>query len=83
VDPYDKTLKDVWRPERRRWSTTVLADLEGRLSPLGQHAFEIHAGSDYRDWGLVVGLRRAGGTVEVPTEGLGVGQQLAFYTKQP
>jgi hypothetical protein len=82
VAPYDKTLKDAGRDERRRWSAAVLGDLKRRLHPVGVHIFEIHAGADYFAWGLVDGLKAAGATVLIPTQGLGVGKQLAFYAQQ-
>ena len=41
--------------------------------------FEIHAGSDYRDFGLTDGLLLRGALVVVPTLGLTQGRQLAFY----
>jgi hypothetical protein len=39
---------------------------------------EIHAGAEYRDFGLAEGLRRRGCTVEVPTAGMPIGRQLQF-----
>jgi hypothetical protein len=41
--------------------------------------FEIHAGADYRDFGLADGLLQRGAVVTVPTLGLSQGRQLAFY----
>ena len=41
--------------------------------------FEIHAGAEYRDFGLVEGLRVRNCPVEVPTEGMRIGEQLRFY----
>jgi hypothetical protein len=81
LDPYDETLKEASRAARRAWSASVLAALSERLGDLRGHVFEIHAGSDYRDWGLVEGLRAAGAAVEVPAAGLSQGQQLAFYAR--
>jgi hypothetical protein len=81
LDPYDETLKDMPRVARRKWAESVLTALTARLGHLGGHAFEIHAGAEYRDWGLAQGLRAAGAIVEVPAAGLSQGQQLAFYKR--
>lgn len=77
--PYDKTLRDAPAAEREAWSARVLRDLRDRLGELRGHAFELHAGSSYRDHGLLAELVRVGAQVENPTIGLGVGKQLAFY----
>lgn len=81
IEPYDVALKDLSPAAQRAWSAAVLDSLHLRLSDLRGRAFEIHAGSAYRDNGLVSGLENAGATVEIPTEGLTIGQQLAFYGK--
>ena len=79
VEPYDATLETASSHERREWSKRVLADLHDRLGDLGQYVFEVHAGSSYRDHGLIDGLTQSGATVEIPTAGLRQGEQLAFY----
>lgn len=79
LEPYDVTLKDEEPSRRRVWSQQVLADLSDLLGDLTGAVFEIHAGAAYRDSGLVEGLEDRGAVVEVPAEGLGLGQQLHFY----
>jgi hypothetical protein len=79
IDPYDVTLKRMGRQARRDWSTRVLAEIDERVRPVAGDIFEIHAGADYRDFGLVVGLKSRGCVVKVPTEGMGMGPQLHFY----
>jgi hypothetical protein len=59
----------------------VIDQLEAALGSIGDHTYEVHAGAEYRDFGLLDGLRRRGASIETPTEGLGIGKQLAFYTK--
>ncbi len=80
--PYDVTLKDLGSPERRYWSRRVLVDLKLQASPVSGDVVEIHAGSEYRDFGLVQGLQRLGCLVEIPTQGLRFGHQLRFYSEQ-
>lgn len=79
VAPYDETLKTVSADARRRWAKRVLATIDEVIADCANVVFEIHAGAEYRDFGLVVGLRDRGARVEVPTEGLRQGEQLAFY----
>ncbi|MEX0663315.1 MAG: DUF6884 domain-containing protein [Acidimicrobiia bacterium] len=77
--PYDVTLKDASRVERRRWSQSVLHDVDERVHPVVGDVFEVHAGAEYRDFGLLQGLEDRGCEVVIPTQGLGIGRQLQFY----
>ena len=79
LQPYDQTLKQVGSAERRRWSAAVVSALELELGAFRMLAFEIHAGNDYRKFGLEEGIRRRGGQVVVPAHGLSLGKQLEFY----
>ena len=79
VEPYDVALKDASTLQRRAWSDSVLDALQAKLGELKGVHVEIHAGSPYRDFGLVDGLRVQGAEVENPTQGLSQGGQLAFY----
>ena len=81
LEPYDVTLKNAGRAERRDWSHRVLAALDERVALRPGDVVEFHAGSEYRDWGLVDGLLARGVTVETPTEGIPLGRQLAFYAE--
>lgn len=83
VSPYDETLQGASRSVKRAWSRRVLDELQAELGAFAGTVFEIHAGADYRDWGLAEGLRAGGGLVEVPAEGLVQGQQLALYRRGP
>jgi hypothetical protein len=79
VDPYDETLTTKGSRERRAWADRVLTQLRNALGDIGRYDFEIHAGAAYTDYGLRSGLVSAGAGVTLPTEGLGLGRQLAFY----
>jgi hypothetical protein len=83
LEPYDVTLTGEKTNAKREWARMVLHELEGRLGELGGYEFEIHAGADYRNFGLVQGLRDRGATVTVPAEGIGLFGLLAFYAHQP
>jgi hypothetical protein len=67
--------------ERRRWSARVVQELAESVGAFAGVTFEIHAGSDYRDHGLVEGVLALGGRVEVPTRSMSQGAQLAFYNR--
>lgn len=83
IEPYDVALKDAGRPERRAWSRRVLGQLRDELGGLEGHTFELHAGSDYLDYGIAAGLMAAGATVDRPFEGLSLGEQLSVYASVP
>lgn len=83
VDPYDETLNDKGRDDRRRWARSVLARLREELGDFSRFDFEVHAGATYLDYGLKSGLVSAGCRVIVPAEGLRQGEQLALYRDGP
>jgi hypothetical protein len=80
IEPYDVSLTKAPERERRDWSERALKALDNELGGLSGHTFECHAGAAYLDHGLVAGLRARGATVERPTDGLSLGQQLSFYS---
>ena len=77
--PYDVTLKNASRAERRSWSSGVIKSIQQMIRTEPGDTFEIHAGAEYRDFGLVAGLTALGCAVEIPTQGMAIGHQLAFY----
>jgi len=79
LHPYDVTLNTMGVGERREWSQRVLEQIRAQIDPSISDVFEIHAGANYRVFGLVAGLSSMGFVVEVPTEGLRMGAQLQFY----
>ena len=79
IEPYEMSLTRQTSRFRRDWSTTVCRQIDDALDVTGV-TFEIHAGSDYRSFGLCDGLIDRGAVVEVIAERLGIGQQLNFYS---
>lgn len=79
LDPYDETLTAKGSPERSAWADRVLAQLQDALGDICRYDFEIHAGTAYTEHGLRSGLLAEGADVTLPTKGLGLGRQLAFY----
>ena len=79
IAPYDQTLNGMPAAERRAWASRVLDDLSNVLEP-GDHVV-ILAGKAYRS-NLVGPIREMGCTVEVPMQGLGIGQQLRWLNQR-
>lgn len=80
ISPYEETLNHKSSAEKRQWAASVLGQLTAVVVFKG-NVFELHAGAEYRDHGLVDGLCRRGATVEVPAAHLSQGEHLAFYAK--
>lgn len=78
LNPYEDSLNERSAAAKRGWAASVLAQLAAALELVGT-TFEVHAGSSYRNFGLVDELRRRGAVVEIPAEHLSQGEQLAFY----
>ena len=81
VAPYDLALKDLGRSERRKWSQRVLQALDELVALHGGDTVELHAGAEYRDFGLAEGLAARGCELTNPTEGMRIGEQLRFYQR--
>lgn len=75
IEPYEQTLKQVSRSERRVWSENVFESLSKQFTP-GEHGFIILAGNDYCGF-LEPKLREAGFQVWRPLKGLRQGEQLS------
>jgi len=79
IEPYEQTLNDASANERREWSDRVFTQIMERLPNGG--LVRILAGDRYREY-LVPLLKNAGYTVEIPLQGLGIGQQLQWLKQQ-
>jgi len=81
IEPYDETLSGARVDEKRRWSKRVAEQLsdEGLLS--GDHMLVLHAGRDYYDELLPL-LEETSVTIEMPVEGLAIGERMAWYNNR-
>ncbi|NLV13239.1 DUF6884 domain-containing protein [Haloarcula argentinensis] len=79
IEPYDDTLSGARVAKRREWSQTVYKQLQEQN--LLSHSFVIHAGKDYYGELLPL-LDQENVDYRIPTEGLGIGEKLAWYNKQ-
>ena len=79
VSPYEKTLHRMALVDRRLWAQRVLRQLDAAGVVDGRVVFL--AGQRYRAF-LAPRLVAQGLEVEVPMEGLGIGQQLRWLTER-
>ena len=79
IAPYDQTLTKMPAAERRAWAGRVLDGLSEVVMP-GDRVV-ILAGEAYRS-NLVGPLHEMGYTVEVPLQGLKIGQQLSWFKQR-
>lgn len=91
LKPYDMSFDELSPADRAAWHIGVANMLVEELwEPFNQNqatgpllpkqmTIEIHAGADYCH-PLAEILRSIGIQVELPCEGMGIGEQLAFYT---
>lgn len=81
IDTYDVDLRALPPHRREAWTRLVLSQLDAARISLSGTTVEIHAGSAYRNHGLVQGLELRGANVRVPLEGLPIGRQLSAYRR--
>ncbi|MEU8085749.1 DUF6884 domain-containing protein [Micromonospora sp. NPDC049101] len=80
--PYDTALADQSKDYRRAWGQWVAAKLMRAESQVRDRVVEIHAGDEYAQ-AIAPLLTQAGATVRRPLAGLPLGEQLAWYDRQP
>jgi hypothetical protein len=78
IEPYEMTLNTMDSPTRQKWARRVLCQIADNI-PTGKVI--ILAGRRYREF-LRSPMQDRGYSVEVPMEGLGIGQQLAWLNSQ-
>jgi hypothetical protein len=79
IEPYDEPLNRMPVAARRAWAKCVLEDLDRVLQPGDQ--VMILAGKKYRE-NLVNPIQQMGCSVEIPMEGLRIGEQLRWLKQQ-
>jgi len=75
IEPYEKTLNTMPISERRKWADRVAAQI-AEVVPGARHVVFL-AGQRYREF-LMDRFRKQGIDVEVPMEGLRIGEQLGW-----
>lgn len=79
IEPYDETLNRMPASARRAWARRVLVDLEQILEP--DDCVIFLAGQRYRQ-DLMEPIQTMGSNVEIPMEGLRIGEQLHWLKQQ-
>lgn len=77
IAPYEKTLNRMGVEARRAWANRVIGQMEAQLPQCEE--IVVFAGARYREF-LMEYLRRRARRVEVPLEGLRIGEQLAWFS---
>lgn len=75
--PYDVSIKTFTLSEKKQWAHTVISALNEHESSEDCKIF-LHGGYVYRKY-LQPELKSYGYTFTVPLQGLGIGEQLAWY----
>ena len=79
IEPYELTLNTMKVADRKAWTARVTDQLKPLVQP--ETTIVILAGSRYRQY-LVPWLVEEGCDVEIPMEGLGIGEQLSWLNRQ-
>jgi hypothetical protein len=78
LEPYDEALSRKSRLQQETWARSVFQQLLRVIPRSEDCALFFHAGIQYRK-NLLETLSERGYRCEVPLEGLGIGEQLAWY----
>ena len=75
VAPYEQTLNTMSKKQREEWAAQVITQMKAILPDAERYV--VLAGQHYREF-LIDYLQRRAQTVEIPLQGLGIGEQLHF-----
>ncbi len=77
IAPYEKTLNQMGIDARRAWANRVIGQMEAEMPQCEE--IVIFAGARYREF-LIDYLRHSAHRIEVPLDGLRIGEQLAWFS---
>ena len=78
IEPYNETLRNYTKAEKREWAEGIAKELADKGIVSEDVTIVIHAGKDYYEE-LVPLIQDQCADVEIPTEGLGIGEKKAWY----
>ena len=81
IEPYDQTLSGAKAAEKREWSKRVAEELDKDDLLSEGTTLVLHAGKDYYEYLLPL-IKDSRVSVEVPTEGLYIGEKKAWYKER-
>jgi cytoplasmic iron level regulating protein YaaA (DUF328/UPF0246 family) len=79
IQPYNETLNTMSAQERRTWAKKVALDLQ-KILHSGDRVIFL-AGIHYREY-LIEPIKRSGCSIEIPMEGLRIGEQLGWLNQR-
>jgi len=81
IEPYDETLSGARVARKREWSEEVVDQLGKQGLLFEDVTLVVHAGKDY--YGELLPLiEDSGVAIEIPTEGLAIGETQAWYKER-
>lgn len=81
IAPYNETLTGATKAEKREWSEQVVEQLGEQELLSDDVTLVLHAGKDYYEELLPL-LEDSDVSVEIPTEGLAIGQKKSWYKER-
>lgn len=81
IEPYDVSVTDYFAEQRREWAEEVYCQLSKRGLLDSETTFVVHAGKVYYEY-LLPYLEDHDCDVEIPTEGLQIGETMAWYNER-
>ncbi|MBN2549514.1 MAG: hypothetical protein JXB15_10175 [Anaerolineales bacterium] len=78
LDPYNATLKTMGKRARMNWADRVFTELKKHIQPGDTVVFL--AGQAYREY-LAEGISRLGCKIDIPMEGLRIGEQMQWLNQ--
>lgn len=78
IAPYEETLRDATKSETKEWAQTVAKQLKERDMLSANVTLVVHAGRDYYAE-LIPLIEDSVADVQIPTEGLAIGETMAWY----
>lgn len=81
IEPYEETLTGATASEKREWAAEIFQELESAELLRSDTTLVFHAGKAYYEE-LVSLLRDTGVAVQLPVEGLLIGERLGWYNER-
>ena len=81
IEPYNETLTGARVAKKREWSEKVAEQLDDERLLTEETTLVLHAGKDYYEELLPL-IEDSGVTIEIPTEGLYIGEKKAWYKER-
>jgi len=81
IEPYDETLSGANKAKKQEWSSDVAEQLEKEELLSEDITLILHAGKDYYEELLPL-IEDRGVEVEIPTEGMYIGEKKAWYKER-